>query len=457
AFSNSRWEARLYEQAHYDSLTGLPNRVLLADRLGQALKGAERNQKAVALVFVDLDEFKFVNDSLGHAAGDQLLKICATRLTDSVRTEDTVVRFGGDEFVIVVPDIDGSEADVIAEVDTVVSKVLESLQHSTTIEGVEIQSRASLGIALYPDDGSSSEELTARADAAMYDAKASGRNCYRFYKPEMNAAAMRRLGFREEVRRAIKNDEFRLYYQPKHDCASDELVGAEALIRWQHPKHGFVPPIEFIELAEQMGCITEIGAWVLKKACEDIVSWRAQGLSTVKISVNLSPRQFQGSDVVSLVSEQLHAYCLEASSLEFEVTETALMDNAGESINILRRLRELGVGLSIDDFGTGYSSLGYLKDLPVDVLKIDRSFVVTMLEDARVEAIVSSIISLAHNLGLTVVAEGVETPEEKAKLLELGCDLCQGYLYNPPLKCAEFTELLAFSSGRAAPAQDYQL
>lgn len=450
AFTNARWEARLFEQAHYDDLTGLPNRVLLHDRLSQALNRAERSAGSVAVMFLDLDEFKLVNDSLGHAAGDKLLKICGERIVSRVRGLDTVVRFGGDEFVVVIPDLDASADSLVSSADGLALDILETLADPIVIDGVEMEARASIGIALYPDDGVSSEQLLAHADAAMYNAKGAGRNRHRFFRPEMNEEAMRRLGFREEVRRAIQQDEFRLYYQPKFDCLTDELVGAEALIRWQHPERGFVPPMEFIELAETMGSINEIGAWTLQRACSDVQSWIADGLRDIKVSVNLSPRQFRDSDVVAIVREQLDAHGLEPGRLELEVTETAVMDDTRQSIDILRHLHELGVSLSIDDFGTGYSSLGYLKDLAVDVLKIDQSFTRTMLSEPRVEAIVATIISLAHNLDLKVIAEGVETLDEKAKLLELGCDLCQGYLYSKPVPVEEFTRMLQEVSGQTS-------
>jgi diguanylate cyclase (GGDEF)-like protein len=441
ALSNASWEERLYHQAHYDSLTNLPNRALLKDRLEQAIARAQRSDASVGVMFVDLDRFKLVNDSLGHAAGDRLLQEVAGLLLHSVRSVDTVVRFGGDEFVLVIADIDRRN-DVVAELGVIAGKILANAHEEIRLCDHTVQAEASIGIALYPKDGTTPDELVKHADTAMYHAKAQGRGCYRFFAPELNATATRRLNMEQELRRAMENNEFRVYYQPKFDCTTGLLSGAEALVRWQHPQKGIVPPDEYISLAEETGQIQQIGEWVLRSACRQIKMWRDAGLPAFRIAVNLSPRQFRDADISATVAQILRSCELDASALELEVTEGAVMENALDSIEKLKRLNSMGVRLSVDDFGTGYSSLNYLKTLPIHTLKIDHSFIVDMLADPRAEAIVSTIIVLAHNLGLDVVAEGVETEQQKLKLQKWHCDELQGFLFSPPIPADKFESLL---------------
>lgn len=441
ALSNASWEERLYHQAHYDTLTNLPNRALLKDRLEQAVARAHRNHTAVGVIFVDLDRFKLVNDSLGHTAGDLLLKQIAALLTRSVRNIDTIVRFGGDEFVIVIPDIAGSD-DMASELGTIAQKLLDSTGHELSLGDHRVRTEMSIGIALYPKDGATADELIKNADTAMYHAKEHGRGCYKFFAPELNAAASYRLNMELELRRALENNEFRLCYQPKLHCASGKLSGAEALIRWKHPQRGLVQPCEFIGLAEETGQIQQIGEWVLRTACRQAKAWRDAGLPALRISVNLSPRQFRVTDIAARVAQILKTYALDASALELEVTEGTVMEDTAESIEKLKRLTSMGVRLSVDDFGTGYSSLGYLKKLPINALKIDKSFVADMVGDSYAQAIVSTTIILAHKLGLAVVAEGVETIDQKQLLESWQCDEIQGYLVSQPLTAAQFSQLL---------------
>lgn len=441
ALSNARWEERLYHQAHYDTLTNLPNRALLKDRLEQAIARAQRNQDSVGVMFIDLDRFKLVNDSLGHGAGDRLLQNIAELLLQCVRSVDTVVRFGGDEFVVIIPDIHQRD-DVVGQLGIIARKILGSAGEEMVLGDHSVRAEASIGIALYPKDAQTADELVKHADTAMYHAKDQGRGCYRFFAPELNITATRRLNTEQELRHALQNNDFRVYYQPKYDCLSGTLCGAEALIRWQHPHKGLIVPGEFISVAEETGQIQQIGAWVLRSICEQIMTWRDAGLPMVRIAVNLSPRQFRDADVSAMVAQMPEKCGLDGSAIELEVTEGSVMENSAESIDKLRRLHSTGVHISVDDFGTGYSSLNYLRTLPIDTLKIDRSFVVQMLEDDRAGAIVSTIITLAHNLGLEVVAEGVENQQQKRQLQTLHCDVCQGYLYSPPLPTDKFTAIL---------------
>lgn len=441
ALSNANWEERLYHQAHYDTLTNLLNRALLKDRLEQAIARARRNDTSVGVIFIDLDRFKLVNDSLGHETGDRLLQRFAEMLLGSVRSVDTVVRFGGDEFVVIIPDIRNGD-----ETLTALSAIAETIHAGSrakfNLDKRSVHAEASLGIAVYPRDGDTPDELIKHADTAMYHAKEQGRGCYKFFAPELNAVATRRLNMEHELRKALENDEFLVYYQPKYDCTGGRLTGAEALVRWLHPQKGMVPPSEFISLAEETGQIKPLGEWVLATASRQISAWRNAGLPAFRISVNLSPHQFRDAEICASVAQILKDCQLEANDLELEVTEGAVMENTAASIDNLRRLHSMGVRLSVDDFGTGYSSLAYLKALPIHALKIDRSFVVDMLSDSRARAIVSTIIVLAHNLGLDVIAEGVETEPQKLQLEKFHCDECQGYLFSRPLPRAEFQSLL---------------
>ncbi|HYD59611.1 MAG TPA: EAL domain-containing protein [Noviherbaspirillum sp.] len=422
------YEAKIRHQATHDALTGLPNRNLLADRLQQAIHHAQRDGGIAAVAFIDLDHFKFINDSLGHAVGDELLKVVAARLKSCMRAADTVARQGGDEFVIVL----SNQKNVEAVTDTI-RRIIAVVAEPSTVSGLELHVTCSVGISVYPADGHDAEMLLRNADSAMYKAKELGRNNFEYFAAEMNMHATQRLETLNSLRHAVANNEFVLQYQPKIDLASGGVVGAEALLRWHSPVRGMVQPGLFIPLAEESGLIIEIGAWVLRTACAQNVAWQRAGYPSIPISVNLSPRQLAREDIVDLVAGVLRETGLEPRYLELEITETVVMSDVDKSLVTLKRLKELGVKISIDDFGTGYSSLNYLKRFPVDTLKIDRSFVSDVATDQDDAAIVKAVISLAHILNLRVVAEGVEVDEQRRFLLENGCDEVQGYHFGRPV------------------------
>ncbi|MGH8674988.1 MAG: putative bifunctional diguanylate cyclase/phosphodiesterase, partial [Burkholderiales bacterium] len=429
--------AQLAYQANYDLLTGLPNRSLLADRLHQAVV-AQRVAHSIAVVFIDLDNFKLVNDSLGHSAGDRLLVVMAERLRSAVREGDTVARLGGDEFVLVLINQTDDEVTYRA-VQRVVAKVGEPVE----IEGREFLVTCSAGISLFPRNGPDVDTLLKHADAAMYSAKQHGRNNFQFYTSEMNQLVNERLALEQSLRRALERAEFVLYYQPRLSVKSSTIVGAEALVRWQHPELGLIAPQRFIPLAEETGLIVPLGEWVLREACRQNRAWRNEGMRPGRISVNLSARQFRQEGLVRSVSRILTEVGLDPEHLEIEVTESMVMHSADAAIAILRELGSLGVALSVDDFGTGYSSLSYLKNFPIDALKIDQSFV----HDIRGEEdsggqLAQIIISLGHSLQLKVVAEGVETEEQLRFLRKHRCDEVQGYLFGKPVPSEEFQERL---------------
>jgi diguanylate cyclase (GGDEF)-like protein/PAS domain S-box-containing protein len=424
--------------AHYDPLTQLPNRLLLKDRVAQALAVRQRHGGKLAVLFLDLDRFKVINDSLGHAVGDALLVGVANRLLESVRETDTVSRLGGDEFVVLLSEIhSGDEAAQVGQ------KILRLMQEVFQVGEHQLAVTPSIGIALAPDDGEEFDALLKNADAAMYTAKQGGRNSYAFFTPSMNAGALERLSMESSLRRALERQEFQLHYQPKVDVDSGRIRGLEALLRWQHPDLGWVPPSRFIPLAEETGQIAAIGHWVLHAACRQNRLWQDQGLLAVPVAVNLSALQFRQRQLKDLVLDALKGSGLEAGFLELELTESMLMEDAAGAAAMLAELRRVGVGLSIDDFGTGYSSLSYLKRLPINALKIDQSFVRDIAGDADDAAIVSAVISMAHDLHLNVIAEGVETLEQLRFLRAHQCNEAQGFLFSRPLPADETAALLA--------------
>lgn len=436
--ATKRYESELEFQTNRDALTGLANRNLLRDRLSQAISYAYRYSHPIWILFIDLDRFKFINDTLGHRAGDTLLKAVATRLQATVRETDTVARMGSDEFVLILPE--RTDAGLST---SIVQRIMDAIAQPLLIEEHEFFISSSIGVAVYPADGDTPEELLKHADIAMYRAKETGRSNFQFYTSAMNERALERLRIESDLRNALERDEFILYYQPQVDLRTSEIVGVEALIRWQHPDWGMVPPARFITLAEETGMIVPIGAWVIRTACKQAQAWQQQGLGKLRIAVNLSARQFAQQDLVESVAQALEESGLDPTCLEIELTESLVMADVDRAIFILRELKALGVTLSIDDFGTGYSSLSYLKRFPIDVLKIDQSFVNDISVDTDDAAIVSSIISLAHSLRLLVIAEGVETQSQLNYLRENGCDQMQGYFFSRPIPAQDFEQMCA--------------
>jgi diguanylate cyclase (GGDEF)-like protein/PAS domain S-box-containing protein len=435
------WEEQLYQRAHFDALTGLPNRVLLRDRLSQAMAAAHRNEHCVALLFLDFDRFKSINDSLGHAAGDVFLQEQAQRLAACVRDVDTVVRLGGDEFTMLIPDLP-NDAELSPGLMQLADEILYRVSKPFHIDGHEINGTASIGIAIYPQDAESYDDLLKNADSAMYHAKGLGRNNFQFYSQELNAEAVERLDLESALRHAIERNEFELWYQPKWSVRRREVVGMEALVRWRHPQKGLLSPTQFIPLAEETGLIVPIGNWVIHEACRQLKQWRDAGWANLRVSVNLSPRQFRQPDLVRKVADAIAASGLPPDGLELEITESAIMSDLALTVSTLQSLRAMGVTLSVDDFGTGYSSLNYLKQFPIYTLKIDQSFVRGMTENADDAAIVSATIQLAHSLSLNVVAEGVENEAQLDFLRGHDCEEVQGFLTGHPMAPAEFLRVL---------------
>ena len=437
-------EERLLYLANYDSLTGLPNRALFRDRLRRAIARAQRNEKRVALLFLDLDRFKNINDSLGHHAGDQLLRGVARRLKQYARKGDTVARLGGDEFTVILEGV--AHADDAA---LVAKKIIELMEPAYKIDGHEVVATPSIGITLYPDDAADMRTLLKNADTAMYRSKERGRNRYQFYTSDMNAKAYEYLMLENNLRHALEREEFRLFYQPQIDLHSQGLFGVEALLRWEHPEQGLLPPEHFIPFAEETGLIIPIGEWVLREACKQAVEWQNQGLPPTRVAVNLSMRQFRQKNFVDIVAGVLNETGLDPQYLELEVTESFLAHNAEQATEILRSLHRLGVHLSIDDFGTGYSSLSYLKQFPLNTLKIDQSFVRDISSDPDGATIAEAIIALGQSLRLNVIAEGVETEDQVFFLRGRGCDRVQGFLFSHPLPPEEIVGWL--TSKRTRP------
>jgi diguanylate cyclase (GGDEF)-like protein len=437
--SLERVNAKLLHQASHDALTGLPNRVLFAQHLEEAVK----QQQPFAVCVLDLDRFKLINDTLGHGAGDALLKTVAQRLLAAVRPQDSVARSGGDEFLLLVRDLDSQEA-----IELLMKRWHDIMQQACRVQNSELHVSSSIGIARFPGDGATGEELVARADEAMYYAKQNGRNMQRFFDAATMGLSRERLTIAAELRHAVNRSEFQLHYQPKVDVRSGEIRSLEALLRWQHPKRGLLMPEEFITIAEDSGLMQPIGEWVVREACRQARQWQAQGLAAVRVAVNISAMQFRHAEFLRIVSDALDSNSLDPPSLEIELTEASLMGHAEKSIEMLRRLSELGVVVSIDDFGTGYSSMRYLQSFPIDKLKIDRSFIRDLTSNADDASIVSAIISMAHGLRLKVVAEGVETAEQLALLKRMGCDQYQGLLHGPPVPAPEAALILADNHAR---------
>ena len=424
--------------AHFDSLTGLPNRALLFDRLTHAINQSKRYNHELAVLFIDLDRFKFVNDTMGHEAGDVVLKTVARRIRECLRESDTVARLGGDEFIALVTNLEHAVSAA-----TVARKIVESVSQPIMIGSNGASVSPSIGIALFPDDAVGADELMRLSDAAMYQAKQSGGEGYQFYRPDMNGAALRRIGLGVALQRAIQERQFELYYQPQIDLDNGEVVGLEALVRWHHPERGLILPDQFIPLAEELGLMTPLGDLILEMACMQIADWQRQDLPVLRVAVNLSARQFKQADLLEHVNMWIERAGVDPALLELELTETSIMHDAESAAKILGRLSEAGMRVTIDDFGTGYSSLAYLKSFPLDALKIDRSFVRDITEDASDAAIVRTIIALARHLGLHVVAEGVETTEQLDFLRANSCRFAQGFHFSPPVSADEVFAVIA--------------
>lgn len=438
--------AELNHLAYHDALTDLPNRILFEDRLIQALASAQRSRQTLCTMFLSLDHFKKVNDTLGHALGYRLLQEVAERLIGSIREGETVARFEGDEFALLLTQISDTEGVV-----DVAQHIKEALNLPFTIDGHELFITISIGISLYPDDGRDAPTLLKNAGAALYRAKEQGGDTYQFYTSDMNAKALKRLAMENSLHRALERKEFEVYYQPQVDTSTKQVVGMEALVRWQHPELGLVSPAEFIPVAEDTGLIVPIGEWVLRAACTQSKSWQEEGFTLLRVAVNLSARQFQQQNLSDMVIQVLQETGLNASDLELELTESSIMKNVESAIRTLSELKAMGINISIDDFGTGFSSLGYLKRLPIDILKIDQSFVRDATTDPDDAALIMAIITLAHNLKLKVIAEGVETEEQLRFLHLLRCDVWQGYLFSKPLPAEAFRQLLLTCSASTTP------
>ncbi len=445
AIERKRNEQGLSYLANYDSLTGLANRLLFRERLDRALIRADRNKTLVALLVIDLDRFKNINDTLGHDAGDKLLIEVANRLENCTREGDTIARLGGDEFTIIMEDVKAFEDAV-----KIVDKILNQMKNSFDLLAREIYVSPSVGISMYPLDDTDAGNLLRNADSAMYSAKDGGRNCYRFYTEDMNKKLLINLNMEAKLRRAIERNEFVLNYQPKFDMHTQELLGAEALIRWHSPDEGVISPALFIPLAEESGLIGVITDWVVQEACRQNSLWQQEGHAPIRVAINISPRQFAHENIARRIFNQIICSDLAPKYVELEITEGALMDDVEKSNEILKELKDRGIHISIDDFGTGYSSLSYLKKFHINTLKIDQSFVRDIMEDADDAAIVSAIIAMAKSLRLNVIAEGVETPEQLNYLAAKGCNEAQGYLLGKPVSAKEFEKFFDNKSETSA-------
>ena len=430
-------EQRLELMAHYDILTNLPNRTLMYDRLTQALRLARRHRFTFAVLLLDIDRFKEVNDTLGHHIGDQLLVEASRRLVNCVRESDTVARMGGDEFLIILPEVTGARSAA-----QVAQKCLDALSSPFGLDGHDVFVSASIGITLYPTDSKDIHVLVKNADTAMYHAKAQGKNNYKFFTEDINKSTIERFVLESRFRRALEKLEFQLNYQPKINIDSGKITGMEALLRWYHPEQGNINPGLFIPLAEETGLVIQLSKWALKEACRQNKEWQDEGLPPLRISVNLSAKHFHEKDLPDLIVSVLEEAGLDPKYLMIEITESTIIENVEETIHILQKLRKMGIGISVDDFGTGYSSLNYLNRFPIDELKIDKSFIEGILKDHDSGKVISAIIALAHNLNLKVVAEGVETEEQFKFLRDGHCNEMQGYYLSRPLSSHDFRRLI---------------
>ncbi len=433
-------EEKILHQAHFDSLTFLPNRFLSLDRLSIACEEAKRNGELVALLFLDLDDFKKVNDTLGHDVGDQLLIDAANRLRHVVRNIDTVGRLGGDEFIIILGGLKATK-----EVQPIVENLLNQFRDMFVINSRELLLTTSIGIAFFPNDANDSSELLRNADSAMYAAKECGRNTYSYYTSQMNECAQRRLSIEEQLHGALTRNEFHIHYQPKIDLINSKIMGAEALLRWTNPILGNVPPDEFISVAEQTGAIINLGQFVLKEALAQTAIWQKSFNEDFQIAINLSPRQFRDFQLINVIKDSLTQANVHPSALELEITEGVLLSGHDHVKKVLTSITDMGLKMAMDDFGTGYSSLSYLRTYPFDVLKIDRSFINEMTTSMKDKSLINAVISMSHALGLKVVAEGIETQQQHELLRILGCDFGQGYLFSKPLPVDDMTKLLSNS------------
>lgn len=429
-------EERLVHQAYSDSLTGLANRPLAMDRLDHAIRAAHRADRRLYVLFIDLDGFKDVNDSMGHVQGDEMLREVASRFSSTIREGETLARLGGDEFLVIL------EETEVAAGERAAKRLLHSLLKPISLDGREFTITASIGVTQFPEDGDTPESLMRNSDAAMYQAKNAGRNTYRFFTSEMNEQIRARIDMESRLWQALENDEFRLLYQPIVEIATGKIVTAEALIRWASPELGYVLPEQFIHLAEDIGVIVPLGEWIIKQACSDCKRWRGNFSPTFAVTVNVSPRQFRDRNILDLLDAALKEYELTRDAIQLDVTEELLMQDVELARSILTEVTKYGTSVSIDDFGTGYSSLGYLKDFPFTNLKIDRSFVSKMRVNSGEAKLVSTMIGMAHNLDMKVVAEGIETPQQLSILASFHCDLGQGYYFSEPLTADEFQQLL---------------
>jgi diguanylate cyclase (GGDEF)-like protein len=446
ADEKNRADERIQYLASHDSLTGLPNREMFNGLLRHSIDSARRHDQPFALLFIDLDRFKIINDSLGHDAGDILLVEVANRLRGALRAGDVVARLGGDEFVVIL-----AEASDRGDVEHIAGVLLALLSEPMQLGGHECHITASIGIAMFPDNGGETETLTKSADMAMYLAKEDGKNGFRFSSGEVKAQSIERLRLETELRRAVERDQFSLHYQPKIDMESGQITGVEALLRWTHPQLGQVAPAQFIPLAEETGLIVPIGRWVLNQACAQNMAWQRRGLRPVSMAVNLSPRQFADEHLLHDIDEALLASGMSSVLLQLEVTESMVMRNVARAVRVLDAIQSRGIRLAIDDFGTGYSSMSLMKQFPIDTIKIDRSFVRDLPSDSEDQAIAQAIISMGKALGMTVVAEGVETAAQQAFLRDHRCDEMQGYLFSRPVPPRELAKLLRSPPLLASP------